>query len=124
VGRVELRNAELRGWDLAASLADGTPRAGSSRWNAGDGMFGVRDRTIVIEPLRLDSAKGSAVVRGTVSFGRAVELSFISAVKNKAGTAPSAPASHAQISGPLDALRLSVVKEIAPAPAAAIRRVR
>lgn len=75
-GRVELRNVELRGWDLAASLAEGAPRTGASRWNRGEGAFAIRDRAILFDALRLDAPQGPLFVRGSVGFGSTSDLSF------------------------------------------------
>ncbi len=36
-GEVQLKNAEFRGWDVNASVADGAPHTGTSRWTSGEG---------------------------------------------------------------------------------------
>ncbi len=116
-GGVELMKIELRGWDVPASLTDGVVRAGTTNWNTGQGVFGVRERMIWIDPLRLNAPKGAAVVRGTISFARAAKLSFVPTAKESRGTGHASLGSYAQVSGPLDALELSIVKPGAPEPA-------
>src|SRR5262249_52928510 len=39
---VRLKNVELRGWDVSASMADGAAHAGMSRWPAGKGVLLLR----------------------------------------------------------------------------------
>ena len=73
-GDIRVRNVEFRGWDVSASVADGEPRTGQSRWAAGEGAFTLRDRGIVLAGLRLESGRELTFVKGTVSFGRDADL--------------------------------------------------
>jgi hypothetical protein len=104
-GDVRLKNVEFLGWDVGASVADGAPHAGASRWAAGEGAFTLRDRTVLLDGLRLDGGKEWTMVKGTVSFERTAELSVetASAAKLKDRKSNILPASHVlKISGPLD----------------------
>ena len=104
-GDVRLKNVEFLGWDVGASVADGAPHAGASRWAAGEGSFTLRDRIVLLDGLRLDGGKEWTMVKGTVSFARTAELSVetASAAKLKDRKSNILPASHVlKISGPLD----------------------
>jgi hypothetical protein len=104
-GDVRLKNVEFLGWDVGASVADGAPHAGASRWAAGEGSFTLRDRSVLLDGLRLDGGKEWTMVKGTVSFARTAELSVetASAAKLKDRKSNILPASHVlKISGPLD----------------------
>ena len=71
-----MRNVEFRGWDVSASVAEGEPRTGESRWAAGEGAFTLRDRGVVLAGLRLESGREFTFVKGTVSFGRDADLTI------------------------------------------------
>ena len=113
-GQLALRNVELRGWDLAASLSDGAPRTGASRWNHGEGTFAIRDRAMLLDGLRLDAPQGSLLLRGSVSFGSASDLSFERRPTPAGGTkGPNAEPGMSRVvkmTGPLDAPRVTVEK--------------
>ena len=116
-GTVNLKKVELRGLDLPASAADGAARAGSSRWPAGKGAFLIRNRSIVLQWLELNSPLEQTSVEGTLSFGSDAELSVSTQPRepNKAKPKKASVKSHVlKISGPLDGLHLTVEK--APEP--------
>jgi AsmA family len=119
-GDVHFKNVEFRGWDLNASVADGTPHPGISKWSSGHGVFALRDRSIQLESLRLDAAKDLTLVNGTVSFAREADLSIETANAARK-PAPkeklSAPERVLKISGPLDVPRVSTEKPGARQPA-------
>jgi len=120
-GDVRLKDVEFLGWDVGASVADGAPHAGASRWSAGDGAFALRDRTIFLEGLRLDGGKEFTMVSGTVSFERTAELSVetASGAKSKDRRPRVSPsAGHVlKISGPLDGPQVSLQNAAARLPA-------
>lgn len=119
-GNFRLQNVEFLGWDVGASVADGAPHAGASRWTAGEGAFTLRDRTIVLDGLRLDGGKEFTMVSGTVSFERTAELSVETgaAAKNKDRKLNVLPAGHVlKISGPLDGPQVSLQNAAARLPA-------
>src|SRR5271168_714954 len=120
-GDVRLKNVEFLGWDVGASVADGAPHAGASRWAAGDATFALRNRTIFLDALRLDGGTEFTTLRGTVSFERTAELSVetASGVNNKDRRPRDLlPARHVlKISGPLDGPQVSLQNAPARLPA-------
>jgi hypothetical protein len=118
-GDVRMRNVEFRGWDVNASVAEGEPRAGESRWATGEGTFTLRDRDIVLAGLRLESGREATLVKGTVSFGRDADLTIQTASDGRREIRTTEPGfGHVlKISGPLDIPRVSVENTAAHQPA-------
>jgi hypothetical protein len=118
-GDVRMRNVEFRGWDVNASVAEGEPRAGESRWAAGEGTFTLRDRGIVLAGLRLESGREATIVKGTVSFGREADLTIQTTNDGRREMRTTEPGfGHIlKISGPLDIPRVSVENTAAHQPA-------
>jgi AsmA family len=116
-GDVRVRNVEFRGWDVAASVAEGEPRTGQSRWAAGEGTFTLRDRGIVVAGLRLESGRELTFVKGTVSFGRDANLIVRTAIDGKRESRVPEEGHVLRISGPLDVPRVSVERALARQPA-------
>jgi hypothetical protein len=110
-GFLHLNKVELRGWDVNASVADGTARSGNSRWPSGEASFRLKDRNLLLEALRLDGAKESTLVNGTLTFGRDADLAIETAGlrKSKTRQASDAGSGHVlRLSGPLDGPKVSV----------------
>jgi uncharacterized protein involved in outer membrane biogenesis len=116
-GDLRLSNVEFRGWDVSASVADGEPRPGASRWSAGEAAFAVRDRGIVLSGLRLDAGAEKTLVKGTVSFSQDADLTVQTLSSAPRETSASDQRHVLKISGPLDLPRVSVEKLIARQPA-------
>lgn len=119
-GEVRLKNVEFRGWDVNASVADGTARTGTSRWSVGEGAFTVRDQSIALDGLKLESGREDTIVNGTVSFAREAHLTIESANSGrgeKRAAALSGAAHVLTISGPLGGLKVSVEKPAVRQPA-------
>jgi hypothetical protein len=116
-GDVHLKNIEFRGWDVSASVADGAPRTGASRWTSGEGTFALRDRSITVSALRLDSGREAAIVNGTVSFARDADLTIETASAGKSVTTITEAQHVLKITGPLDGLRVSVASPPVRQPA-------
>jgi AsmA-like protein len=119
-GKVQLKNVEFRGWDVNASVADGTARTGTSRWTAGEGAFTLLDRIITVDGLKLESGGEENIVNGTLSFAREAHLTIESATSGKAekrAAAVSGAAHVLKISGSLDGLKVSVEKAAVRQPA-------
>jgi hypothetical protein len=119
-GDVRLKNVEFLGWDVGASVADGAPHAGASRWAAGEGTFTLRERKIFLDGLRLDGGEEFTMVNGTVSFERTAELSVetASAAKSRNRKTNLLPTGHVlKISGPLDGPQVSLQNAAARLPA-------
>ena len=116
-GDVHLKNVEFRGWDVSASVTDGQPRTGASRWTAGEGVFTLRDRSITVDGLRLDSGKEETVVNGTVSFSRDADLTVETANAGKRLAMITGAQHVLKITGPLDGPRVSVASPSVRQPA-------
>jgi AsmA family len=116
-GDVRMRNIEFRGWDVNASVAEGEPRTGESRWTSGEGTFTLRDRGIILAGLRLESGRDATLVKGTVSFGRDADLTIQSTSDGRREIRTVGPEHILKISGPLDIPRVSVENTAAHQPA-------
>jgi hypothetical protein len=114
-GQLHLANLEFRGWDVNASVADGEAHPGVSHWASGDGAFTVRDRSIIVDDLRLDSGAQTTLINGTVSFGRDANLALETIAGRHAVRNTSA---HVlKIVGPLEGPRVSREKSAPRQPA-------
>ncbi|MBV9887623.1 MAG: AsmA family protein [Acidobacteria bacterium] len=116
-GDMRMRNIEFRGWDVNASVAEGEPRTGESRWAAGEGTFTLRDRGIVLAGLRLESGREATLVKGTVSFGRDADLTIQTTSDGGREIRAIEPGHILKIFGPLDIPRVSVENTAAHQPA-------
>lgn len=119
-GSVQLRNVEFRGWDLNASVADGAPHFGTSQWTSGQGTFTMRNRSVVVDSLTLNSRGEQTSLQGTVSFAREADLTIRTAIAASRPTPSAGTGSLGRvlrISGPLDGPRVSVEKTAARQPA-------
>jgi hypothetical protein len=115
-GEVRLHNVEFRGWDVSASVAEGEPREGASRWTAGEASFTLRDRSLVLGALRLEAGTEKTLVKGTVSFSQDTDLTM--QTSSDAQGENHAPERHVlKISGPLELPRVSIEKLVARQPA-------
>ena len=116
-GELKLRDVEFRGWDVNASMADGAPREGASRWAAGQGTFLVRDRGIVFSGLHLDGASDMTLLKGTLSFVRDSDLTLQTLIDDQTGSRSPEPGYVLKISGPLDVPKISIERLVARRPA-------
>jgi hypothetical protein len=116
-GDVRLRNVEFLGWDVSASVADGEPRAGASRWATGEGAFTVGDRGIILPGLRLEAGSQMTLVKGTVSFGQQIDLTVQTGGETQPVGPPAERRRILKISGPLNVPRVSVERVVARQPA-------
>jgi AsmA family/AsmA-like C-terminal region len=116
-GEVKLRDVEFRGWDVSASMADGAPREGASRWAAGQGAFVIRDRGISLPGLRLDSGSDLTLIKGTVSFAQESDLTIQTLLREQDDSRLPEQGYVLRISGPLDLPHVSVERLIARRPA-------
>ena len=119
-GDIQLKNVEYRGWDVNASVADGAPRTGTSRWTSGSGTFTMRNRSVSLSNLILESGREETSLQGTISFARDADLTIETSTAGKktgriTGTAQAGRA--LRISGPLDGPRVSVEKIASHQPA-------
>jgi hypothetical protein len=118
-GDVQLKNVEFRGWDVSASVVDGAPHTGTSRWTRGEGTFTLRNRDVFVENLKLDSGREQTSLQGTVSFARDADLTIetLSAAKRRGRTGVNEAGHVLKISGPLEGPRVSVEKTATRQPA-------
>jgi hypothetical protein len=119
-GEVQFKKVEFRGWDVIASVADGAPHTGTSRWTSGEGTFTMRNRGVIVENLTLESGGEKTSLQGTVTFARDTDLTIetLGAEKRRGRTIGVNEAGHVlKISGPLDGPRVSVEKAAAHQPA-------
>ena len=119
-GEIQFKKVEFRGWDVIASVADGAPHTGTSRWTSGEGTFTMRNRVVAVENLTLESGAERTSLQGTVSFARDADLTIetLSAGKRHGRMIGINEAGRAlKISGPLDGPRVSVQKVAAHQPA-------
>jgi AsmA family len=108
-GDIRVRDVEFRGWNVSASVADGAPIAGESRWSAGEGAFTLKDRGIVLTGLRLEAGSELTFVKGTVSFGQDANLTIRTTTDGRReNRTPDAGQHVLKISGPLDVPRISI----------------
>jgi hypothetical protein len=117
-GDIRVRDVEFRGWNVSASVADGAPITGESRWSAGEGAFTLKDRGIVLTGLRLEAGSELTFVKGTVSFGQDANLTVRTTTEGRReNRAPDAGQHVLKISGPLDVPRVSIEGALSRQPA-------
>jgi AsmA family len=116
-GDVRMRNIVFRGWDVSASVSEGEPRIGASRWAAGEGAFTLRDKGVVLAGLRLESGREFTFVKGTVSFGRDADLTIQTTTDGRRESRTIEPGHILKISGPLDLPRVSIERTRTRQPA-------
>lgn len=116
-GDLRLRNVEFHGWDVDASVADGEPREGISRWSYGDGSFSIRNRAITVSALRLATDSQWTLVKGAVTFGRDADLTVQTSGDGQRDFHAIAGARVMKILGSLDVPRVSVETAVARQPA-------
>jgi hypothetical protein len=116
-GDLKLREIEFRGWDLNASMADGAPHQGASRWSSAEGTFLVRDQGIIFPGLRLDGASAMTLLKGTMSFSEGSDLTVQTLFDDQTGSSLPEQGFVLRISGPLDVPKISIERLVARRPA-------
>jgi hypothetical protein len=116
-GEVKLRDVEFRGWDVSASMAEGAPRQGGSRWASGQGAFSIHDRGISLPGLRLNSGSELTLIKGTLSFAQESDLTVQTLLREQGDSRLPEQGYVLKISGPLDLPRVSIERLIARRPA-------
>jgi AsmA family/AsmA-like C-terminal region len=107
-GQITARNVEFRGWDVAGSLDAGTLRTGSSRWTSAEGEFAVKDRVVSLDAIRLNGSRGKTVLKGTIDFAQAANLTFSEAAMDKRAAASVIPGRRLELTGPLEAPQVTI----------------
>ena len=116
-GELTLRDVEFRGWDVNASMADGAPHEGASRWASGQGAFLVRDRGIAFPGMRLDGVSEMTLLKGTMSFVQDSDLTLQTLIDDQTGSRSPEQGYVLKISGALDVPKISIERLVARRPA-------
>ena len=106
---------ELRGWDIAGTLALGDWKTGTSHWASGDGTFHLSDSGFELNSLRLTSTSGDLLLKGSVSFSENTDLTAESRVADRIAR-PQNTIRFMQISGPLAEPKVSLQKAMVQQP--------
>ena len=114
-GELRLGKVELRGWDLAGTMAQGEWKAGISRWPSGTGTFHISDGGFELNALRLASASEEFFLKGSVSFSQDADLTAESHAMGHAAR-PENAIRFLTISGPLTEPKVSLEKVTAQQP--------
>jgi hypothetical protein len=114
-GEMRLANVELRGWDVAGTMALGEWKAGISRWASGFGTFHVSDDGFELNGLRLASPNEEFLLKGSVSFSQDADLTAESHTTGR-NARPEPTMRFMQISGPLTGPKVSLEKATAQQP--------
>ena len=114
-GELRLANVELRGWDIAGTMAIGEWKTGTSRWTAGQGTFHLSDGGFDLNGLRLASASGEFLLKGSVSFSEDTDMTAESHATGRKQLTDGA-VRFLQISGPLTEPKVSLEKATAQQP--------
>jgi hypothetical protein len=116
-GDLKLRDVEFRGWDVNATMAEGAPHEGASRWTSGQGAFLVRDQGIIFPGLRLDGSSEMTLLKGTMSFAQGSDLTLQTLIDDQTGVALPEQGFVLKISGRLDVPKVSIERLVARRPA-------
>jgi hypothetical protein len=116
-GELKLHDVEFRGWDVNASMADGAPHEGASRWASGAGTFLVRDRGILFPGLRLEGSSEMTLLKGTLSFAQSSDLTLQTLIDEQNGGGLPEQGYVLKISGPLDVPKVSIERLVVRRPA-------
>jgi hypothetical protein len=113
-GALQLNRVELRGWDLAETMARGEWKTGSSRWPTGSGTFHISDGGFELNSLRLASPSEEFLLKGSVSFSQDTDLTAESHTPGRTGRAETVR--FLTISGPLSEPKVSLERATAQQP--------
>ncbi|HEU0368400.1 MAG TPA: AsmA-like C-terminal region-containing protein, partial [Candidatus Acidoferrum sp.] len=114
-GDLHLSRVELRGWDLAGTMAQGEWKTGISRWASGSGTFHIGDGGFELNTLRLASSSEEFLLKGSISFSQDADLTAESHVVGRA-VRPETAVRFLTISGPLTEPKVSLEKVTAQQP--------
>jgi hypothetical protein len=101
-GELRLKNLELRGWDVGASMDTGILHTGASRWASGEGEFTIHDRAVQFDALVLENPRNKMQLDGTLDFSQDLKLTFAPATADKRGVKSVAAPRLFQLRGPLE----------------------
>jgi AsmA family len=112
-GELKLRDVEFRGWDVKATIADGAPHEGATRWASGEGIFFVRDRAIVFPGLRLEAGAELTLLKGTLSLVQESDFTLQTVVDDQTGASLPEQGYVLKIHGPLAVPKISIERLVA-----------
>jgi uncharacterized protein involved in outer membrane biogenesis len=101
-GELHLKNLELRGWDVGASMETGALQAGNSRWALADGEFTIADRALHFDSLSLENQRAKTRLDGTLDFAQDLKLTFAPAATDKRVAKSAVAARLFQLRGPME----------------------
>jgi len=101
-GELQLKNLELRGWDVEASMDTGTLHAGVSRWAAAEGEFSIADRAVHFDSLTLENPHVKTRLDGAIDFTQDLKLTLAPGAPEKRGMKSVAAPRLFQLRGPLE----------------------
>jgi len=101
-GELHLKNLELRGWDVGASLDTGALHPGTSRWASGEGEFTIHDRAVQFDALTLENPRAKTRLDGTLDFSQDLKLTFAPVATDKRGVKSAVASRLFQLRGPLE----------------------
>ena len=114
-GELRLEKIELRGWDLAGTMARGEWKPGISRWPSGTGTFHISDGGFELNAMRLASPSDEFLLKGSVSFSQDTDLTAESHVTGR-NARPETAIRFLTISGPLTEPKVSLERTTAQQP--------
>jgi len=114
-GELRLSKVELKGWDLAGTMAQGDWKTGVSRWANGSGTFHLNDGDFELNGLRLTGNSDEFLLKGSISFAQNADLRAESHAMGRTAR-PQASVRFMTISGPLTKPKFSLEKATAQQP--------
>ncbi|HET8967315.1 MAG TPA: AsmA family protein [Candidatus Acidoferrum sp.] len=114
-GELQLNRIELRGWDLAETMAQGEWKKGSSHWPGGSATFHLSDGGFELNALRLASPSEEFLLKGSVSFSQDTDLTAESHLTGRTAR-PDNAVRFLTISGPLHEPKVSLERATAQQP--------
>ncbi|HKF24952.1 MAG TPA: AsmA-like C-terminal region-containing protein, partial [Candidatus Acidoferrum sp.] len=114
-GELRLEKIELRGWDLAGTMARGEWKPGISRWPTGAGTFHISDGGFELNAMRLASPSDEFLLKGSVSFSEDADLTAESHATGR-NAKPESAIRFLTISGPLTEPKVSLERTTAQQP--------
>jgi hypothetical protein len=119
-GELHLKNLELRGWDVGASMDTGTVHPGASRWASAEGEFTIADRAVHFDALTLENLRVKTRLDGALDFSQDFNLTFMPVSSDNRGAKSAAAPRLFQLRGPLEkpvaAVRLTPVAQARKQP--------
>ncbi len=119
-GELHLKNLELRGWDVGASMDTGTVHPGASRWASAEGEFTIADRAVHFDALTLENLRVKTRLDGALDFSQDFSLTFMPVSSDNRGAKSAAAPRLFQLRGPLEkpvaAVRLTPVAQARKQP--------